>query len=168
MPIAQRASLAIPIILSLLIHAALLAVGEMVSRRSSEAPRQAPLQAQYRLPDGEALPSGAKEAGDGKEEGGATISLDTPDPTYRPYFKVLRNGIAERWEQPQLAEGDPTSGSLLVEFTIESAGELRDVSVARSSGVMGFDFAAVRAVKRAVWLASAPPEVKVPSASPGA
>jgi TonB family protein len=159
MSIAERASLAVPILVSLVIHALVITVGEAVSRRGGEIP-DAPLRAEYRLPDpGGGEPPMPREEGT-EESAGATISLEAPDPAYRPYFKELRARIGKHWQEPELGDGDRSRGTLLVEFTLEAAGELRDVSVARSSGVMGFDFAAVEAVKGAASFPPFPPEIQ--------
>ena len=85
----------------------------------------------------------------GEDPAAEAIALETDDPRFRPYLQEVRKTIASRWDEPRAAAGEPDKGSLTVEFRIGSTGALLAVSVTRSSGGRGLDFAAVEAVKRA-------------------
>jgi TonB family protein len=160
MSLSGRYSLVVPLLISLAIHGLALAVGEWVGGGDVEsAPSRAPLQAEYRAvrPEEKAPPPKAEEK---KAQSGNTVSLETSDPKYRPYFQVLRKEITGHWEEPALAASEPSKGSLLMEFTLEREGELRVASVVRSSGVRGLDFAAVEAVKKAAPFDPFPKKIK--------
>jgi TonB family protein len=160
-------SLAVPLILSLLIHAVVIGVGERVSRFFGNDDRQPSRSVEYSRDSGAGKPS-QPPAEDQDEESavpghpGDSISLETPDPAYRPYFNSIRRRIGENWEEPRRRPGGPQSGSLTVEFSLGRAGDLKSVEVAESSGVKGFDFAAVSAVKKAAPFDAFPPSISSP------
>ena len=155
---ADRTSLVIPLLASLVLHALVLAVGELAGIGEGKVARKEAVTAQYQAPPPQGkgpAPGKAEEAG----KGARTISFETTDPTYRPYFSTLRRKISRLWKEPVLGPGDPGKGSLLVEFSLDGDGGLRDATVVRSSGVRGFDFAALEAVKGAAPYDPFPPGI---------
>jgi len=160
MSLSDRYSLTIPLLISLFLHGFVLAIGEWVGgEEGGGTPSRQPLRAEYRAPQKEEK-APPKEVEEKKDRPGNTISLETSDPKYRPYFQMLRKKIARHWEDPAVVPSEPSKGSLLMEFSLEREGELRDASVVRSSGVRGFDFAAVEAVKKAAPFDPFPGEIK--------
>jgi TonB family protein len=154
---AERLSFLIPLVLSLMIHSLVIGAGEVLSRRSVSPQEGGNFQVEYALEG--ATVNGREPPAEPEESVSAgSISLETPDPRYGPYFQRITRAIDSFWDEPLLREKDPREGSLVVEFTLGRAGELLAVSVASSSGVRGMDLAAVRAVKMAA------PFEKFPSA----
>jgi TonB family protein len=160
MSLFDKYSLTIPLLISLFLHGFVLAIGEWVGgEEGGSTPSRQPLRAEYRAPQKEEK-APPQEVEKKKERPGNTISLETSDPKYRPYFQVLREKIAQNWEEPEVSPSEPSKGSLLMEFTLEREGELRVASVVRSSGVRGLDFAAVEAVKKAAPFDPFPRKIK--------
>jgi TonB family protein len=93
-------------------------------------------------------PGGGLQDGRGGVEG-QPIPLDTPDPKYQDYFRVLRERIQSKWTYPREAGDRGISGALLIEFHIAKDGRLAYIEVRRSSGVEILDEYAVNAVKLA-------------------
>lgn len=144
---AGRPALLVALVVSLVLHALLIGIGELVSPGGGVPTRRAEPVVEYRTGETEAerLPErDRREAQEGK-----SISLETPDAAYRPYFTALTRAINSSWGDPVLGANDPSEGRVVVEFTLGSGGELLAVSVARSSGIRGMDLAAVKAVKGA-------------------
>jgi TonB family protein len=146
----SRFPLVLPLLLSLLLHALVIGIGEGVSRFSGKEDGSSPATVEYG--GGERLaedPEGEEENDDVPGHPGDSISLETPDPSYRPYFNKLRRKIGEHWQEPRGSSGTPKTGSLTVEFSLGRAGDLTSVEVAESSGEKDLDFASVEAVKKA-------------------
>lgn len=154
---ADHRALSLALAASVVIHALAIGVGELVGPGADPpAPRPDPV-VEYRTDPGERKAPGEEKA---EEQGaGKSVSLDTPDPVYRPYFSDLTRAIDARWGKAELVEGDPKAGRVSVEFTLSADGELLAVSVARSSGVRGMDLAAVKAVKGAAPFNPIPAEI---------
>ncbi len=93
-------------------------------------------------------PGGGLQGGRGGVEG-QPIPLDTPDPKYQDYFKVLRERIQANWTYPREAGDRGIGGALLIEFHIAKDGRLAYVEVRRSSGERILDEYAVNALKLA-------------------
>lgn len=152
-----RAAMPVALAASLLLHVLAIGLGELFvggGGRTPEPPRPA---VEYRT---ETLPPSVEEPPEGRpEETGKFISLDTPNPVYRPYFSALSRVIESAWGEPVVGKNDPSQGKVQLEFTISADGELLAVSVARSSGVRGMDLAAVRAVKEASPFEEIPSEI---------
>lgn len=91
---------------------------------------------------------GGLQGGRGGVEG-EPIPLDTPDPKYQEYFRVLRERIQSKWTYPREAGDRGIGGSLLIEFHIGKDGRLAFLEVRRSSGVEILDEYAVNAIKLA-------------------
>lgn len=79
----------------------------------------------------------------------ATISLDTRDPTYHPYTKVIKERIFNYWIYPLSARQNFIQGSLLIVFRLDSDGNLIACNIARSSGHEILDSHALKAIKLA-------------------
>jgi periplasmic protein TonB len=80
---------------------------------------------------------------------GEPIPLDSPDPKYQDYFKILRERIQSKWTYPREAGDRGIGGSLLIEFHIAKDGRLAYLEVRRSSGLEILDEYAVNAIKLA-------------------
>jgi TonB family protein len=91
---------------------------------------------------------GGLQGGRGGVEG-EPIPLDTPDPKYQDYFRILRERIQSKWSYPREAGDRGIGGALLIEFHIAKDGRLAYLEVRRSSGVEVLDEYAVNAVKLA-------------------
>ena len=87
---------------------------------------------------------------------GGTVSLETSNPLYRPYFDRIREAIAAAWSPPA---GGKNAGRLVVLFTLDRSGALLDISVENSSGNRERDFAATKAVKSSSPFGDFPPEI---------
>ena len=154
-----RTALGAPLALSLVGHAALLAVlagaGFIVGGRARpDVERVVPVKRAVDLP----VPAGRRlrvEVGEPAsglppiESDEATVTLDTADPRYRPYLSGVKQRIWDCWNAPALAEGLAAQGSLVVEFTLTRSGRLATSGVYESSGVPALDRSALEAVARA-------------------
>lgn len=80
---------------------------------------------------------------------GEPVPLDTPDPKYQDYFRILRERIQAKWSYPREAGDRGIGGALLIEFHIAKDGRLAYLEVRRSSGVEILDEYAVNAIKLA-------------------
>jgi TonB family protein len=93
-------------------------------------------------------PGGGLQGGRGGVEG-EPIPLDTPDPKYQDYFRILRERIQAKWSYPREAGDRGIGGELIIEFHIGKDGRLAYLEVRRASGVDVLDEYAVNAVKLA-------------------
>lgn len=91
---------------------------------------------------------GGLQSGRGGVEG-EPVPLDTPEPKYQDYFKILRERIQSKWTYPREAGDRGIGGALLIEFHIAKDGRLAYLEVRRSSGVEVLDEYAVNAIKLA-------------------
>lgn len=158
-----RYPLLIAVAVSLLLHAALIGVGELLSGGDAPRPAREEFDVQYFPPERTKSVAERAERAERDERDEApserSISLETPDPVYRPYFTTLTGAIERAWQDPVLKREDPAAGKVVVTFTLGAGGELQAVSVERSSGVRGMDLAAVQAVKKAAPFEEIPPEI---------
>jgi len=79
----------------------------------------------------------------------ATISLNTKDPTYHPYTKVIKEKIFNSWVYPLSAQQNFIQGSLLIVFRLDKNGNLIDCNIDRSSGHEILDTQALKAIRLA-------------------
>jgi len=79
----------------------------------------------------------------------ATISLDTKDPTYHPYTKVIKEKISNYWIYPLSAQQNFIQGSLLIVFRLDKNGNLIKCNIDRSSGHEILDTQALKAIRLA-------------------
>ena len=80
---------------------------------------------------------------------GDPIPLDTPDPRYSDYFRIVKRQIQEKWSYPREAGDRGLGGQLLIDFVIAKSGQLEAIDLRRSSGVEILDRYALNAVKLA-------------------
>ena len=152
-----RPALLVALVVSLVLHALVIGIGELVSPGGgTPSPRVEPV-VEYR--SSETTAESPEERDRREVPEGKSISLETPDPAYRPYFTALSRAIDSAWGDPALGAKDPSQGRVTVEFTLGAGGELLTVSVAQSSGVRGMDLAAVKAVKGATPFEEIPAEI---------
>jgi len=155
-----RSALGAPLALSLIGHAALLAVlagaGFIAGRTAPPAAeRVIPVNRAADLPGATAVrlrvevgEPAPEEPPAGSDE--AVVALDTADPRYRPYLSGVKQRIWERWSAPVLPEGAAARGALVVEFTLTRSGRLAASGIRETSGSAALDRAALEAVARAV------------------
>jgi len=79
----------------------------------------------------------------------ATISLNTKDPTYHPYTKIIKEKIFHYWIYPLSAQQDFIQGSLLIVFRLGRDGSLIDCNIEKSSGHTILDKHAIKAIRLA-------------------
>ena len=124
---------------------------------ATPAPAQPPNQRMARSSGGIDLPAamlrrqpsgGGLQGGRGGVEG-EPIPLDTPDPKYQDYFRILRERIQAKWSYPREAGDRGIGGELIIEFHIGKDGRLAYLEVRHASGVEVLDEYAVNAVKLA-------------------
>jgi len=158
--LSARTALGAPLALSLVGHAALLAVlagaGFSAGRAAHpDAERVVPVKRAADLPGsaGRRLHIEVGESAHEIPQAGsdeAVVALDTADPRYRPYLVGVKQRIWERWNAPVPAAGLAARGALVVEFTLTRSGRLAASTVRETSGVPALDRAALDAVARAV------------------
>ena len=79
----------------------------------------------------------------------ATISLETRDPSYHPYTRVLKERILGHWTYPRSARNNLIEGDLLIVFRLDSGGNLIECTIVRPSGHEILDTCALEAVRSA-------------------
>ena len=77
------------------------------------------------------------------------ISLNTKDPTYHPYTKVIKEKIFNYWIYPLSAQQNFIQGSLLIVFKLGRNGSLIDCNIEKSSGHKILDKHAIKAIRLA-------------------
>lgn len=77
------------------------------------------------------------------------INLDTTELKYISYMTKIKRQIELVWTYPTLAIERGEQGTLILQFTIVSTGQLKDVRVIRSSGSKILDNSAVEAIRTA-------------------
>ena len=98
-----------------------------------------------------------------RKKGETTISLDTTDPTYHPYTRVIKEMILTHWVYPLSAQRNLIQGSLLIVFRLDRGGNLIDCKIARSSGHETLDTHALQAIRSANPFPPFPEDIKVQS-----
>ncbi|UCF72496.1 MAG: energy transducer TonB [Deltaproteobacteria bacterium] len=91
----------------------------------------------------------------------ATISLDTRDPTYHPYTKLLKDRILSHWMYPLSARENLIQGSLLIVFRLDRDGNLISCDIARSSGHGILDTYALDSIRSATPFPPFPEDIQV-------
>jgi protein TonB len=104
------------------------------------------------------LPSATYSSSDGR--GNGSVSLNTKDPIFVTYFTKLKQSIEQQWEYPEMALRYGLQGTLALEFTIGSSGQLEQLRVIRSSGSELLDSEAIRAIRAAAPFPPIPSWVK--------
>jgi protein TonB len=106
-------------------------------------PRQAPAPAATPPepePEVQGTPTGATS---GLTLGAAVAGFDNPSFTYGYYVDQMLAKISSNWSRPPVGSGVES----ILYFRIQRDGRIRDLSIARSSGINAFDLAALRAVQ---------------------
>lgn len=142
--------LLIPLVVSVAVHALLVGAAELFY-----SPDKAPAVDAPAVSYGGSAGAGDEPATGGtvtEQAGttGGTISLETSDPRYRPYFDTLRRDIEKSWRTPSAREGRAPTGKLVIFFTLGRDGKLLEISVHKSSGERELDFSAVESIKSAM------------------
>ncbi len=86
---------------------------------------------------------------DAEVETGKIINLDTTELKYISYMTKIKRQIDLVWIYPALAIERGEQGTLILQFTIVSTGQLKDVRIIKSSGSKILDNAAVEAIRTA-------------------
>jgi periplasmic protein TonB len=110
-----------------------------------EKPKPAPETAPAKNPEPEppetrGSPTGAAT---GLDVGASVAAFDNPDFTYGYYVDQMLAKISSNWSRPPVGSGVEAT----LYFRIQRDGRITDLSIARSSGINGFDLAALRAVQ---------------------
>lgn len=79
----------------------------------------------------------------GMSLGAAVAAFDNPNFTYGYYVDQMLAKISSNWVRPPVGSGVEAT----LYFRIQRDGRIRDLSIARSSGINGFDLAALRAIQ---------------------
>jgi len=88
-----------------------------------------------------------------------TISLDDRRPRFMEYLARLKQRIMAEWTYPEDAQRVGVSGDLEIVFTLNPAGTLTYIQLARSSGFPVLDNEALRALKTAAPYDAFPPQM---------
>ena len=88
-----------------------------------------------------------------------TISLDDRRPRFLDYLARLKQRIMAEWTYPEDAQHVGVSGDLDIVFTLNPAGTLVYIQLARSSGFPVLDNEALRALKAAAPYDAFPPQM---------
>lgn len=83
-------------------------------------------------------------------ETGDAVSLNTTEFKYVSYFSKIKRQIQMVWKYPESARREGIMGVLTLKFSIKEDGNLKGVSLLRSSGSSILDRAAMEAVRDAV------------------
>jgi protein TonB len=90
------------------------------------------------------------------------IPLNTSDPRYAHYTKIVQQWIEAHWEYPDLAKQHGLQGRVVVQFTIRQNGEVTLLELVRSSGSALLDEEAVRAIRAAAPFRPFPRSIQEP------
>ncbi len=91
--------------------------------------------------------------------GAAVAGFDNPDFTYGYYVDQMLAKISDNWVRPPVGSGVEAR----LHFNIERDGRITDLRIAESSGINGFDLAALRAVQSASPLPPLPRAFREPT-----
>jgi len=91
-------------------------------------------------PEPQGSPTGAEA---GLSLGAAVAGFDNPNFTYGYYVDQMLAKISSNWSRPPVGSGIET----ILHFRIERDGRISDLRITNSSGINGFDLAALRAVQ---------------------
>lgn len=91
------------------------------------------------------------------EDHGQAVWLSAPDPRFALYFRRVHAKIQPLWSFPKSLEVLLEQGDVIVEFTILSDGQIRDLRIRKSSGFPHFDQNVVAAVLKAAPFGPIPP-----------
>jgi len=100
-------------------------------------------------PEAQGSPTGVAS---GLSMGAAVAGFDSPSFTYGYYVDQMLAMISSNWSRPPVGSGVEAT----LYFRIERDGRIRQLSIARSSGINAFDLAALRAVQASTPLPPLP------------
>ncbi len=83
----------------------------------------------------------------------------TEDPTYKNYLEDVKRSIVQAWTYPTVAVEQPEEGTVGVQFTIFSDGQVANVRVFQPSQRLPMNLEAMRAIKSAAPFAPIPKEL---------
>ena len=78
-----------------------------------------------------------------------TISLDTKDKRYVSYAKVIKERLMRYWEYPREARENLIEGKVLVLFTLNTQGHLKDIKILLPSSYEILDKETLRTIRTA-------------------
>ena len=102
-------------------------------------------------PDEKELPEKAED----------TISLDTKDKRYVSYAKVIKERLMRYWEYPREAKENLIEGKVLVLFTLNTQGHLKDIKILHPSSYGILDKETLRTIRTAAPFPPFPGSVTV-------
>lgn len=95
------------------------------------------------------------------EETDDTISLDTKDKRYRSYARMIKEKLMRHWRYPRQARENLIEGKVLVLFSLNRQGRLKDIKILQPSAFDILDEEAVRAIRAAATFPPFPASVTV-------
>jgi len=90
-----------------------------------------------------------------------TISLDTKDKRYVSYAKVVKERLSLFWEYPREARENLIEGKVLVLFTLDRQGHLKDIKILSPSSFEILDTETLRTIRTAAPFPHFPGSVTV-------
>ncbi len=112
-------------------------------KAAPEKPKPAPESQPAKSPEPPETRGSPTGAATGLQVGAAVAAFDNPDFTYGYYVDQMLAKISSNWSRPPVGSGVEAT----LYFRIQRDGKITDLSIARSSGINGFDLAALRAVQ---------------------
>ena len=103
-----------------------------------------------------------------KQVGGGGIGIGQNAPigkNFGWYAELIRQKVAEHWRQDEVSPGVRTSNPAIVTFVIQRDGSVKDIRLAKVSGVSALDFSAQRAIQEAAPFPKLPDQFDKDSAA---
>ena len=95
------------------------------------------------------------------EESEDTISLDTKDKRYTSYSKLIKARLMQHWNYPKEAWENLIEGKVLVRFSLNRQGHLKEIKILNPSSYEILNLEAERAIRSAAPFPPFPGSVKV-------
>jgi len=95
------------------------------------------------------------------EETEDTITLDTKDKRYTSYAKLIKARLMQHWEYPQAAWENLLEGEVLVRFSLNRKGRLKEMKILQNSQYDILDGETARAIRAAAPFPPFPGSVTV-------
>ena len=76
-----------------------------------------------------------------------TISLDTKDKKYISYAKAVKNRLMQNWEYPKEAWENLIEGEVMVVFSLNRQGDLKDINILSPSNHKILDTETTRTIR---------------------
>ena len=90
-----------------------------------------------------------------------TISLDTKDKRYTSYAKAIKARLIKHWEHPREARENLIEGKVLIVFSLNRQGHLKEIRILQPSGYDILNREAERAIRSAAPFPPFPGSVSV-------